>query len=276
MPDVGAMRPRDNAAHGVMAVLIVAASGPGCFWLAAGGAATATSADGTPAIEGTAGGSSLGNLDGELLEEITDTAAIQQMDARVDDHGALVAVALRHFDGPAIPVAVRALVTERYPGASLVYFGTTHEAGQTVLYDALVQTGEDRQCTVAAEGDGSLVYTECDIDAAALPPPVGEAVARLGEGEIVRVAQRDAPAQTVFIVEKRIAQRTHVLELNAEGDILEHDVLLPATIRIPYLGRPLHEVDPDAVRGDRVQAETEGNGDQAVAPEPPVDAVSPE
>lgn len=198
----------------------------------------------------TADEASLGALDDEVVEEITDTAAVERVDARFDEQGALMHVELQHLDGRSIPEDVREAARARFPGGRLVTYGTALTHGETSLYHVHLRTGDGRQCTLAAEGDGLVAYVDCVVPATALPPAVAVALTRVseGEGETLKVVRRETTMSATFLVEHRITQRTHLIELTNEGDVVEHDVLLPATMRVPYRGAALRAVVPEEVR----------------------------
>ena len=178
----------------------------------------------------------LGRLDEEVIEELTDTSVVERVDVQVGDDCSLAELSLTHLDAGSVPEAVRERVREEYSGVRLLTYVTTIEPDDMVLYRVNIETSEGRRCAVAVEGGGFLVYSECAVEMSALPVPVTEAVEALGLGEIMSTAHREGPGLSLYIVEKRIDRRVHVIELTVDGEIVAHDVRFPARVRIPYLG----------------------------------------
>lgn len=239
MRDLGSVRARRIPLAVLVAGVALASSGCGLF---AGMAAGGTTAD----------HDTLGALDDEVVEEITDTAAVERVHAHFDDEGALSSLELQHFDGPSIPEAVREAARARFPQGRLVTYATSLTSGQTSLYHVQLQMRNGGECALAAEGDGLVAYVDCVVPETSLPPAVAVALTRVsaGDGQTLRVVRRETSMVATFLIEMRITERTHLIELTATGDVLEHDVLLPATMRMPYRGAALHAVVPEQVRSE--------------------------
>jgi hypothetical protein len=178
----------------------------------------------------------LGNLDDALVEEITDVAAIERLDLHFDEQLGLDVLETRHHDLQSVPEPFRRLATERAQDGRVVGYATIFETGGTVLFVARFEAADGRSCDLAGEGDGVEVYTECVVESEALPDPVVEAVNELGGQRILRAAHREGQNTDFYRVEARIGDRTHALELTPAGEILLHDALFEATVRVPYLG----------------------------------------
>lgn len=113
-----------------------------------------------------------GHVDAELVRAAAAAKGVDRVKIEVEPGGAVRYLSVYHQDEAAIPEPVRKQLDAQYPGAKITRYESEFVADKGRLYEIEVETADKQECEFSARADGSVVYTECHIDAAALPGPV--------------------------------------------------------------------------------------------------------
>lgn len=180
-------------------------------------------------------GAGPGRLDAELVALAMRAGRVERIRVRTDEQGNVIKLAVYHHEESEVPEAVRQLAEERFPEAEVRYYESEVYADIGRVYEVEVNTSEGRECEVSARADGSLVYVECEIEAADIPAPVAEAVARLvPNGEIIEAESKEGPGLNAVHVEVRAEDgREHYLRFSPAGELIGHSLRIQATIEVP-------------------------------------------
>lgn len=179
-----------------------------------------------------AAGDAAAALDRELVE--TAARGAIKMKVRTDATGGLVKQSVYHRDQAAIPKPVHELAAKKFPGSKIEYVESELYREHGRVYEIEVATADGRKCEVAASAEGAELYEECIVEAASLPAPVTDAVAKLYPGAKVLEAETKKGAKMDEItVEVQVGEGEHYVRLKPDGTVIERLVRIPAVIEIP-------------------------------------------
>lgn len=173
-----------------------------------------------------------GGLDGELVK--TAAAGAIKMKVRTDANGVLVKQSVYHQQLAAIPEPVQKLAAAKFPGAKTDYVESELYAEHGRVYEIEVTTADGQHCEIAASADAAELYTECIIDAAALPAAVAATVAKLYPGaKVLEAETKKGPKIDELTVEIQVEGGEHYLRVAPDGTVIQRLVRIPAIIEIP-------------------------------------------
>jgi hypothetical protein len=179
-----------------------------------------------------AAGEPVGALDREIVE--TAARGAIKMKVRTDATGTLVKQSVYHRDEAAIPKPVHELAAKKFPGGKLEYVESELYREHGRVYEIEVTTADGRKCEVAASAEGVELYEECVVDAASLPAPVTDAVAKLYPGaKVLEAETKKGPKMDEITVEVQVGEGEHYVRLQPDGTVIERLVRIPAVIEIP-------------------------------------------
>lgn len=174
-------------------------------------------------------------FDASMVDRAATVTGLRKVKLEVDSNGTPVHVSLYHQQAQAIPQAIRDQQTKHYPGSTAREYETEKTVAEGEVFEVEVETAEGEHCEYSAKADGTLVYTECQLPADKLPPPVANTVkttlpsGKIEEAEVVR---RVGGPET-YEVEVVDGERKHKLRLTADGKINAHLLVLPAELVVP-------------------------------------------
>ncbi|MCA9712663.1 MAG: DUF1592 domain-containing protein, partial [Myxococcales bacterium] len=160
-----------------------------------------------------------------------DTMPDDELRAAADGH--LVKQSVYHDDADAIPEPVRALAAQRFPQATITGYETEHYADLGRIYEVEVDDG-GKSCEVAAQADGTEVYTECRIDPTTLDAKVKATVDAVAPGgRILEAETKKGPSVDEITVEVQAGDRELYLRIRPDGTLIEALRRIPAIVEVP-------------------------------------------
>ena len=181
---------------------------------------------------GCAGGP--GRLDPQLLRQVHRLAGVRKLELRLAEGGEVRQLAVLHQERGRAPEAVLGLLRQRLPGATVVELELERHAEHGWEHELLVRTADGRSCELAATEDGTFLYLECEVAAAALPKAITEAAARLcPECAFVEAETLEAPDRRQIAVELRRGAATQILVFTPSGELIAQLAKVPGRIELP-------------------------------------------
>jgi hypothetical protein len=170
----------------------------------------------------------------ELVETAGKASGVQKAKIRVDDTGAVTKLAIYHADADRIPQPVRDLARKTYPEAKVKVYESEYYAERGVVFEVEVETKDGKECEVEAKSDGTLVYTECVVDAASLSAEVKATIDETVPGaKVLEVEEKKGPDIDEVIVEVEKDGQAHVLTMKPSGELVSHHLRIPAVLDVP-------------------------------------------
>ena len=173
-------------------------------------------------------------LDATIRDAAISAQNVERMKVRVDDAGAIVKQSVYHNDASRIPAPIQALAEKTFPGARPLYYETEFYADLGLVHEVELETTDGKQCEVSSKPDGTLVYTECRMDARELPDPVTARVeATIAGGKILEAEQKQGPEVDEYTVEIEFEGREYYLRVKPDGTLIAKLLRVPAIIELP-------------------------------------------
>lgn len=159
---------------------------------------------------------------------------VEKIKLEAEADGAIRYFSVHHQDADAIPGPVRAHL-DAYPGAKIRSYESEVVAGAGRLFEVEFVKDDQQECEFSARADGSLLYTECHIDRAALPEPVRAAFDRAYPGVAIKEIEKASLADGAdeYELEFELDGRLHELYYKPDGTVLRHMLVIPAVIEVP-------------------------------------------
>lgn len=176
-----------------------------------------------------------GHIDGELIKTAQTVQGLTKVKLEAEADGNLRYIAIYHNDPAAIPEPVRKQLDAQFPGGKVLGYETEEIADQGRVFEVEVETQDKQLCEYSAKADGSLIYTECHIDARALPEPVRAAVEKAHPGVAIKEAEKKTftGAGEQYEVELDVGGREHEYYFKPDGTVIRHEIVLPAVLEVP-------------------------------------------
>lgn len=176
-----------------------------------------------------------GQLDTELVRTAGTAQGVEKIKVELEKDGSVRYLSVYHQDPAAVPEAVRKQLDATYPGAKVLRYETEHVVPHGRLHEVEVETADKQQCELSARADGGVVYTECHIDAKALPEPVRAAFAKAHPGVAIKEVEKKTftGAGDEYEIEFEAGGRLHELYFTPDGTVIRHELVVPAVIEVP-------------------------------------------
>ncbi|HEY0135362.1 MAG TPA: hypothetical protein VGB85_14860 [Nannocystis sp.] len=174
------------------------------------------------------------SLDADIVRAAGSAAGVQKLKLECEADGSVREASLYHMDEAALPPAVLALREQQYPGSKLRAYETEYEREHGRLFEVEVTTRDGQECEYSAKPDGTLVYTECHVDAKTLSAGLRAALEhKLPDAEILEAEKKTyADGRVLHSVEVRAGGKVH--ELYFEDDaVVRHEIVVPAQLEVP-------------------------------------------
>lgn len=179
------------------------------------------------------GGPLLGSVTPGFAQTVADTPSTREVRVYLEPGGGIRGLSIYHLDAESIPDAVRTLGASRFPGRKIVYYETEWYADGTQVFEVEYALENGRKGEIAARIDGSLVYVERPVPS--VPEPTRRAaMGAVAGGRIVEGNRRQGPGIDHFILKLDLRGRVHVLHIDAQGQVLQHGIRVPAKIEVPF------------------------------------------
>ncbi|MGK0360424.1 MAG: hypothetical protein ACI9U2_002737 [Bradymonadia bacterium] len=179
------------------------------------------------------GGPLLGSVTPGFGQTVADTPTTREVRVYLEPGGGIRGLSIYHLDAEAIPAAVRTLGASRFPGRKIVYYETEWYADGTQVFEVEYALEDGRKGEIAARVDGSLVYVERPMPS--VPEPARRAAMEaVAGGRIIEGDRRQGPGIDHFILKLDLRGRVHVLHIDAQGQVLQHGIRVPAKIEVPF------------------------------------------
>lgn len=173
-------------------------------------------------------------LDAKIRETAMSAPNVERMKVRVDDAGKIVKQSVYHGDAGTTPAPVRELAEKTFPGGRPLFYETEVYADVGLVYEVEVETTDGKQCEVSGQPDGTLVYTECRLDARELPEPVTARIdATLAGGKVIEAEVKKGPNVDEFTIEVEFQGREYYLRIRPDGTLIAKLLRVPAIIELP-------------------------------------------
>lgn len=159
---------------------------------------------------------------------------VEEFEFRLDDRGALVKQAVYHDNASAISEAVKAKAMEVFPGATIESYETEWYADVGEVHEVEVKTAEGQACEVSATPDGTLRYTECELDLAKVPAQITAAIASAyPHAKILEVETKQGPAMDIVTAEVDVDGAELYLRMKPDGALESVHKRVEALVEIP-------------------------------------------
>lgn len=179
------------------------------------------------------GGSLLGSVAPDFSQAVADTPSTREVRVYLEPGGGIRGLSIYHLDAEAIPDAVKALGASRFPGRRIIYYETEWYADGSQVFEVEYALDGGKKGEIAARADGALIYMERPV--ATVPVPTRNAALRaVSGGRIVEGERRQGPGIDHFILKLDLRGRVHVLHIDAQGQVLQHGIRVPAKIEVPF------------------------------------------
>ena len=179
------------------------------------------------------GGPLLGTITPSFTQTVADMPSTREVRVYLEPGGGVRGLSIYHVNAEAIPDAVRALGASRFPGRRVVHYETEWYADGSQIYEVEYALEGARTGELAARIDGSLVYVERPV--ASLPPLArSAALAAVAGGRIMQGDRRQGPGIDHYILKIDLRGRMHVVHVDAQGQVLQHGIRVPAQIEVPF------------------------------------------
>jgi hypothetical protein len=176
-----------------------------------------------------------GQIDADLVRAAGTAQGVEKIKVEVEKDGSVRYLSVYHQDAAAVPEPVRKQLDATYPGAKMLRYETEHVVPHGRLHEIEVETADKQQCELSARADGGIVYTECHIDAKALPEAVRTAFDRAHPGAVVKEVEKKTltGGGDEYEIEFEAGGRLHELYFKADGSVIRHELVIPAVIEVP-------------------------------------------
>ena len=179
------------------------------------------------------GGPLLGSITPDFSQTVADTPTTREVRVYLEPGGGIRGLSIYHLDAEAIPPAVLALGASRFPGRKIIYYETEWYADGSQVFEVEYALEGGKKGELAARIDGSLVYVERPV--ATLPPAArSAALVAVTGGRILEGERRQGPGIDHFILKIDQGGRVHVVHVDAQGQVLQHGIRVPAKIEVPF------------------------------------------
>ncbi|WAS98313.1 PepSY-like domain-containing protein [Nannocystis punicea] len=176
-----------------------------------------------------------GQLDADLVRAAGTAQGVEKIKVEVEQDGSIRYLSVYHQDAAAVPEPVRKQLEATYPGAKMLRYETETVVPHGRLHEIEVETADKQQCELSARADGGVVYTECQIDAKALPEAVWAAFDKAHPGAAIKEVEKKTltGAGDEYEIEFETGGRLHELYFKPDGAVIRHELVLPAVIEVP-------------------------------------------
>ncbi|PCC66435.1 Putative beta-lactamase-inhibitor-like, PepSY-like [Nannocystis exedens] len=176
-----------------------------------------------------------GQLDADLVRAAGTAQGVEKIKVEVEKDGTVRYLSVYHQDAAAVPEPVRKQLDATYPGARVLRYETEHVVPHGRLHEIEVETADKQQCELSVKADGGVVYTECHIDAKALPEAVRAAFDKAYPGAAVKEVEKKTltGAGDEYEIEFEAGGRLHELYFKPDGSVIRHELVVPAVIEVP-------------------------------------------
>ncbi|MDC0673830.1 PepSY-like domain-containing protein [Nannocystis radixulma] len=176
-----------------------------------------------------------GQLDADLVRAAGTAQGVEKIKLEAEADGSLRYFSVYHQDAASLPEPVRKQIETVYPGARALRYETEFVAPHGRLFEVEVETADKQNCELSAKADGGVIYTECQIDAKALPEPVRTAFDKAHPGAAIKEVEKKTltGAGDEYEIEFEAGGRLHELYFKPDGAIIRHELVIPAVIEIP-------------------------------------------
>jgi hypothetical protein len=174
------------------------------------------------------------NLDAEIVRSAATAAGVTKIKIEAEADGSLRELSLYHNDAEVLPIAVKDLLAQQYPGAKIRAYETEYDRAHGRVFEVEVLTTDKRECEYSATPAGVLLYNECHIDPKTLSEPIRAAVAKtVPNAKILEAEKKTFPdGREIYSVEFSADGKVH--ELYFERDALvSHQLVIPAQVEVP-------------------------------------------
>jgi hypothetical protein len=178
-------------------------------------------------------GGAAGHLDVAMLRGAAQPDA-RKLEIDVAPDGAVRKMAYGHSRENAVPDAIKKLVAEKLPGATVKSWEEELYQDGTRTFEAELETADKKECEVSARADGTYRYTECVKSKDDLPPAAKQWLdANLAGANVEEVEHREGPVGEEWSVEAKVGEAMHYLHFSATGELVARFVKVTATIKVP-------------------------------------------
>lgn len=176
-----------------------------------------------------------GRLDGEMIRAAATAQGVERIKIETEADGKVRYLAVTHNDAAALPEPVVELLAKQYPGGKILKYEAEMVDRHGRLFEVEVETQDKQRCEYSAKADGTLVYSECHIDPAALPEKIRADVERAFPGAPIKEAEKKVVVggEEEFEVELESGGRVHELYFKADGTRFRHELVIPAIVEVP-------------------------------------------
>ncbi len=165
-----------------------------------------------------------------IADALANAQGVHEVEIDVAPDGTLRKVSVYHRDAAQVPEPVKASAQKAFAGAEADAFEIEFYAEGGTVYEVEVTTRDGRRCELAAEADGTVRYTECEIPAGKLPRAAREDARRRGTAAKAQRIER-ADGTVEFEVELRAADGTRFeVSYDRDGRPIEARREIPAKL----------------------------------------------
>ena len=146
-------------------------------------------------------------------------------------------IAVYHQAAEIIPESVKAVASEKFPGARIVKYEHEHYADVGLVYEVELETAEGVGVEVSVLKDGTIYYVEEPIAIEALAESSRAKIEEALPGSTIEeVESKKGPSLDLYSV--RVAPKEggvvrHYFVFDAAGKLLRHSLRYPAYIEVP-------------------------------------------
>lgn len=160
-------------------------------------------------------------------------AGVTQAKIRTDGTGSVLKLALYHRDAAKVPENVTQMTTAAFPGATIQSYELELYRDHGWVFEVEVKTPEGTSCELAVLEAGTILYRECQIPIADLPPAIAQAVtAKLPGAKIVEAETKKGPAVDEIHVGASADGREHAFHFQPNGTLVRHLLKIPSTLEV--------------------------------------------
>lgn len=172
-------------------------------------------------------------LDAELTTLARTAPKVEKMKLRLSGDGQLVKQSVYHDAADTIPEPVKALAKQKFPKGTVTGYETELYADLGRVYEVEVDDG-GKHCEVAADAEGTEVYTECEVDPATLSAAAKATIESVAPGgKVMEAESKKGPSVDETTVEVEAGGQELYLRIGPDGALIEALRRIPAIVEVP-------------------------------------------
>ncbi len=188
--------------------------------------AAAVAEDGAP-------GGTAAVLDADITQTAATAKTVEKMKIRLSADGTVLKQSVYHDAADSIPEAVKALASTKFPKATITGYETELYADLGRIYEVEVDDG-GKECELAANAEGTEIYTECKVDPATLSAAAKATIESLAPGgTILEAESKKGPSVEETTVEVKTGGGELYLRLAPDGSLIQALRRIPAVVEVP-------------------------------------------